>query len=335
MSEVVPIISGYGYCLPKKIRGNEDPIFKWLHDHHVEGENLFEGYKERRILDEDEDLMTIMLPASKNAIKDAGISIEDVDFLLGMGSISMYRNPNELSNLHKLLKLSENCWSIPTSDAFSNFNSSLLIADSLIRSGRANHILICIGGNWTRNVDYHTPQAISAADGAGAVVISKNMPGKPSWTLIDSHTITDSEYYGSMFTSGNLYDFKLPNERPLHIWSDHYFQITKKGIDGFKKFGVHEPSRCVNELLKNQNLKGSDICLISHQASNKLLTAWNDAIKPGQYINTIKKFANMALANVPVNLAWSNEHEPIKKDYLVLLTIGPDMHTNALLLKRV
>jgi 3-oxoacyl-[acyl-carrier-protein] synthase-3 len=335
MSEIVPILSGYGYAVPSKIRGNNDPIFQWLHDHRVIGENLFEGYKERRVLDAGEDLMTIMLPASRNAMKDAGIQPGEVDFLLGVGSISLYRNPNVLSDLHNQLKLGENCWPIPISDSFSNFNSSLLIADSLIRAGRANHILICIGGNWTRNVDYHTPQAISAADGAGAVVVSRDAPGKDSWTVVDSLTVTDSDYYGSMYTSGAEYQLELPNTGPVRLWSDHYFHITAKGIDGFKKFGVHEPARCVNTLLKKHHLDGSDVCLISHQASDKLIKAWNDSIKPGQYINTIETFANMALANVPVNLAWSREHEPIQKSYLVLLTIGPDMHTNALLLKRV
>lgn len=334
MSEVNPIVAGYGYCLPDKIRKNGDPIFQWLRDHHTDGQDLFKGYKERRVLDKGEDLMTIMLPASRNAIEDAGIRKEDIDFLLGMGSISQYRNPNVLSDLHQKLKLSKNCWPVPTSDSFSNFNSSLIIADSLIRSGRANHVLICIGGNWTRNVDYHTSQAISAADGAGAVVISGDSKAKSPWTLMDTHTITESGYYGSMFTSGNPYDLEVPNVGSVRLWSDPYFQITAKGIDGFMKFGVHTPPVCVNELLKKNGLKGSDICLISHQASSNLLNAWSEVINPGQYINTIEKFANMALANVPVNLAWAHLSGLIKKEYLVLLTIGPDMHTNALLLKR-
>ena len=45
------------------------------------------------------------------------------------------------------------------------------MSDALIRAGRATYVLIALGDNWTRYVSYHTPQSVSAADGAAALVM--------------------------------------------------------------------------------------------------------------------------------------------------------------------
>ena len=333
MTENVPRITGLGYAVPAKIRNNDDPVFDWLKHNITDGEKLFQGYDQRHVLDTNEDLISIMFPAAKMAIENSGITLDEVDVLIGTGSVSQYKNPNMLSLLHQKLNLPKKVWTIPVDCEFSNFNASLLFADSLIRSGRFSNALICVGGNWSSNVSYETPQAISAGDGAGAAVLGNcNDPQK--WLLIDQYTITDTQYYGSMFTSGSRYDINPPLGNNEKLWTDSFFQITDKGIAGFKDFGINSPPQAALELLKQNNLKGCDITLISHQASSVLMDHWNEVIQPAQYINTIKTFANMAPANIPVTMAWADENEPATKDHLVLLAIGPDMHTNAMLFRR-
>lgn len=202
-------------------------------------------------------------------------------------------------------------------------------------SGRAGpaYVLICVGGNWTRNVDYHTPQAISAADGAGAVVMGpSDDPAK--WAVVDQHTITDTAFYGSMYTDGNLLQVSPPQGGHDQLWTAPFFQITPAGIKGFKEFGAHTTPLAGKELLQRHGLTGADVTLMSHQASTVLMDAWEQVIQPAQYIKTIESFANMAPANVPVTLAWAEQNEPVEKDHLLLLSIGPDMHANALLLRR-
>ncbi|WP_167611350.1 hypothetical protein [Maribellus sediminis] len=321
------------YCLPSKIRYNDDQIFDWLHKNTPEGTNLFQGYCKRRVLSEGEDLMTIMLPASQEAIEKSGIDAGEIDFLLGTGSISEYRNPNVLFDLHRQLKLSKSCWVIPIEDEFSNFNSALVVADSLIKTGRARNILICIGGNWTRNVSYKTPQAISAADGAAAFIVGPAAAGE-SWSVKDSYTIIDSDYYGSMTTRSDKIKLDTPVNDHHELYTSSYFHINDDGLKGFKDFGVHAPPQCAVELLKKTGINSNDVCVVSHQASDVLTKAWNDVIKPAEYISTIKEYGNMALVNVPVNLAWGIEQKQITKSLVLSLTIGPDMHTNALLLEK-
>ena len=212
MAESLPRLTGLGFSVPANIRTNNDPIFDYLQAHGGGGD-LFQGYNQRHILAPGEDLMTMMLPAAQNALSDAGLFASDIDLLIGMGSISPYATPNELCLLHQLLGLPESCPVVPLNREFSGFNCGVLMADALIRVGRAKNVLVVAGANWTRHVSYQTPQSISAGDAAGAAVVSLSSDGS-RWTLLDDFSITQTKFYGTMF-----------------------MQVSKgKGITAFPKF---------------------------------------------------------------------------------------------------
>ena len=331
MSEPVPRILGVGYAVPPDIRTNDDPIFDWIKQHQPPGTNLFQGYLQRRVLTG--NLLSIMVPAALGAIADAGIRPADVDMLLGDASVSQYATPNDLCLLHRELLLPERAWTIPLNNEFSNFNAGLVLADALIRAGRAQTILVAVGGNWTKHVDYHTPQSVSASDGAGAAVVGLS-DDPNNWQVIDQNTITESQYFGTMIMRGERIAVSPPQQGHDHLWTRPDFQINQAGIEGFQTFGGGVAPTAATALLQRHGLAGSDISLITHQASTVLSDAWAKVIHPAQYILTIAQFANMTVANIPVNLAWAEENQPIVKDNLVLLGVGPDMHANAVLLRR-
>src|SRR5215831_11486892 len=118
MSATVPRITGTGYAVPSKIRTNDDPIFQSLK--YDPAQNPFQGYVNRPVLSDDEDLMTIMVPAAEQALTAAGLRPSQVDMLLGVGSISMYWNPNELCRLHHRVGLPRRAWTVPLNNEFSN-----------------------------------------------------------------------------------------------------------------------------------------------------------------------------------------------------------------------
>ncbi len=47
-------ITGLGYAVGSGVRTNDDPVFGWLKRHRVENRDLFEGYKDRAILEDGE-----------------------------------------------------------------------------------------------------------------------------------------------------------------------------------------------------------------------------------------------------------------------------------------
>jgi 3-oxoacyl-[acyl-carrier-protein] synthase III len=333
MSDQHPRIVGVGYCVPPNRRHNNDPIFDWLEANVPAGSNPFQGYQTRAVLAPGEDLMTIMVPAAMNALQDARLRPSDIDILLGCASVSPYTTPNALSHLHELLDLPERTYVVPLNCEFSNFNAALLIADALVRAGRARNVLIVVGGNWTRHVDYHTVQAISAADGAGAAVVAPSSD-PAQWEVIDQVTVTMTRYFGSMCMQGEPYTQLPPRDGHERLWSEPVFQITAEGLDGFRVFGGTVAPTAVTQLLARHGIPASSVSLIAHQASSVLFDMWRSQLQPAQLIQTIGEFANMTVANIPVNLAWSVENDPITQNNLVLLALAPDMHANAVLLQR-
>ena len=239
MGQFSPRILGTGHTVPGTIRHNDDPIFDWLKEHGSEGGKLFTGYEKRHVLADGEGLIDIMVPAAKLALDRAGIDAAQVDLLLGDGSISDYATPNTLSQLHQKLGLPSRALPLPVGNNFSQFNASMMMADALIRAGRANYVLVALGDNWTRYVSYRTPQSVSAADAAAACVVGPSDNGA-RWRFVDALTIADTSYYGAMFMDANVSRATSPEIDPAsglpYDRTHDFFQITEKGIKGFTDF---------------------------------------------------------------------------------------------------
>ena len=149
-----------------------------------------------------------------------------LSLLMGCASVSHFQSPNGLCRLHRELGLRPDVWVLSLENDFSNFNSCLMAADALVKAGRAKNVLVCVGGNWTRFVNYHTPQSISASDGAGAAVVGVSDDAS-KWEFVDSETVTQSKYYASMYMGPD----KVDGADKVELFSKPYFHITEEGID--------------------------------------------------------------------------------------------------------
>jgi 3-oxoacyl-[acyl-carrier-protein] synthase-3 len=321
-------ITGTGHNLPPTIRGNDDPIFDYLHEHHPPGEDLFKGYKYRRVLDPGQSLEDLMVGAASRALEDARLGPGDIDLITGYASISEFMTPNGLARVHHLMELPGRCIVLPIADEFTNALSSLIVADSMIRTTRARNALVVVGCNWTQYSNYEQPQSISSSDAAGAFIMSATSD-RSRFSLVDYEVDVELEAYGSMYMAPSLAS-GAPFENATY--SKAWYNITDEGISMFKGFGVHVPPTIVNAMLARNGLAGADITLVPYQASTVLSDAWTAQIKPSQCILSIEELANMTLASIPVNL--SREYAQIEKDWIVLVAVGPQFQAIALLLRR-
>lgn len=326
-------ITGTGYCVPPTVRTNDDPIFDWLKRNDPAGMNLFTGYKERRVLSVPggasslpTNLVDLMVPAARQAVDSAGIKAEEIDVILGDGSVGEYIAPSDLAEVHHQLGLNESTWLAPI-NTMAVFNTALVLAHSLVDSGRARNVLIVCGCNWTQHVSYRTPQSVSASDGAGAAVVGRTAdPGH--FAVAGVQTICRTASYGAMYMAGD----------PIRVGEETIgqtnstFHITPEGLALFKEFGMEAPPKAVAKLLDGAGLTGDHVSLISHQASAVLMEQWKKSIQPKAYLETLQTFANMVAATIPANLAFF--HDRVETDALVLLAMGTEFLTSAVLLRR-
>ena len=337
---VDPRIIGTGYAVPSGIRSNDDPIFDWLKANDPHYSQYFDGYRHRRYLTPPETVTDLMMTAAQNALNQAGLDASQIDLLIGDASVSDYLMPNAISGLHHRLGLAPRVLPLALTSGFSQFNVAMMMADALIRAGRATYVLIVLGDNWTQFVDYHTGQSYSAGDGAAACVVGPAR-SRADWAYLDSRTIADTSYYGTMFMAPD----PAPNHgAPTIEFGLPTFHITDAGLQGFRAFGEQTSGDAALDLLnahpeikRDANGQWTDICLITHQASQVLSDNWKKQINPGNVVQTIEKYANMVHCSVPLNLAYATLHPTecsFTQNYLLTLSLGPDMHANATLFRR-
>jgi len=329
-------IVGAGYALPPHIRTNNDPIFDWLRNHGYppDAAGPFTGFVERRVLASPGTMAhlptcvtDLMVAAAQQALSEARLKAAQVDLLVGWASISEFITPNALTIVHKVLKLRPDAWLVPV-EGLENFTTALWTADALIKAQRGKTALIVAGCNWSQYVDYHTPQSVSAGDGAAAVVLAQSFQ-KGLFHLKDAATQVVPEVCGGMFMHGD----PIRGSNPP-TWCSPYFHITDTGMTTFNTLGMTAPVEIGNLLLERNELKAIDISMITHQASKALMDEWEDKIGPGQYLSTRETFANMVSATVPVNFAHFSHKNMIERDHLLLLNPSAEFKAVGALLKR-
>ena len=208
---------------------------------------------------------------------------------------------------------------------------------ALVETIRADHVLVVCGSDWTRFVDYHSPQCIAAADGAGAAVISR-CADPTRFAVVDSETITESALYGAMYMGGDeIFAAPDPNGPSIPGYDNHrftwpYFHITAQGRSAFFDFGQRQPPAAVAALLARHGIAPNDVTVIAHQASTVLLDYWNRAIGARAMLDTIAQYADPPHANLPITLAA--RYSDVDTRHLVLLSLGVEFSTTATLLSR-
>ncbi|HWC85616.1 MAG TPA: 3-oxoacyl-[acyl-carrier-protein] synthase III C-terminal domain-containing protein [Solirubrobacteraceae bacterium] len=319
----MPAIVATGSAMPEQIRTNDDPIFAWLREHEPPGQNLFYGYNQRRVLGPGESVTSIMVEAARTALVSAGLEPSEIDMLLGYGSVGEYVTPNTLAQVHAELGLPASTEVLPLNNDMTNWGSAVVIADALINVRRIERALIVCGSNWTQYVDYHTPQAISAGDGAGASILAP-VTSPSQWRLVDREQLTASQDYGAMFMAAD--------PLPTGGFGPTYMHLTPAGLEDYVVFGEKAAWVPVQTLLARNGLTPSQVTLICHQASMALISQWQSDLPGITILDTLATYANLVTATVPVNLDQLGAK--IQTDHLVTLSLGVQLHAGALLFAR-
>lgn len=313
-----------GSALPATVRDNDDPIFAWLREHQPAGSDLFKGLKQRRVLQAPQTVEDLVHDACQQAMDGAGIARNEIDLLLGAASVSEWVAPNGLAQVHQRLGLSAHCRVLPLNSDYTTYLDAMKLAHDLVACGTARHVLVACGNNWTQHVDYHEPVALAAGDGAGAALVGRARHAS-DWRVVDWANETQTHWYGAF----RMAQRPCPDghwSRPLMTLDEHTGQAA------FKQFGMQVVPQVALALLQRHGIAPDSITLLTHQSSEVVQQAWQEAIRPGHYPSTLAQYGDMVSSSVAVNLhhVWHD----ISTQHLVLLGVGMEMHATAVLLSR-
>jgi len=327
-------VAGIGYYVPKNVYTNDD--LSKLMDTNDAWIQERTGIKERRFADRLEETTTTMgVEAAKIAIERAGITAQDVDFIIFATLSPDYYFPGCGVLLQRELNMKE-IGALDVRNQCSGFIYALSIADQFIKTGMYRNILVVGSEKHSFAMDFETRSrniSVIFGDGAGAVVL------QPATTdgqgILSTHLHSDGAdaellamYYPGSSANKWLKDKPGYPDQELGGLFMTAEQLESGAalpyMDGpavFKKAVVKFPE-VIKEALSANNLKPEDIdLLVPHQANLRISQYVQQLLKlpDDKVFNNIQKYGNTTAASIPIALCEAWEAGKIKEGDLVCL----------------
>ena len=257
--------------------------------------------------------------ASEMALKNAGLRIDDVDFIIVSTTVPEYAYPHTGAVMAQkfgltstpVLNLQQGC---------SGFVYAMATADAFIRTGMYERVLVVGAEMLSTMLEYSDrgrDMAVLFADGAGAVVLQAVDPGSRSG-LISHHLHNDGTVVDKLY--GEIYGS-----------STYPIVSAKKILDGRarprmngRSIFVHAVRRfkeVMQEALGANGLTPDDIDLyLFHQANMRILDAIAEHAKipDTKLYNNVDRYGNTSAASVPICIHEAYAEGRIKEGDLIL-----------------
>lgn len=318
-------ISGTGMFLPPRIVTNEhfarylETSDEWIRSR--------TGIEERRWVEPGVGVSELAEPAARDAIRNAGLSLSDIDGIVFATCTPDYLFPSSACCLQRRLGM-ERGFAFDVNAVCSGFIYALATADSLVARGLAKHVLVIGADIFSQIIN---PQDRSTCvlfgDGAGALVLSATAENGASGTVSgDAKTLRG--VYGSMLAAdgkfGDILCTKSGTACPVTPESlaagTHY--LTMAGKEVFK-LAVRYLGEVNEQLLERLGLGAEDVdYYVSHQANKRILLALAkhlDVPEEKVLIN-VERYGNTSAASVPILIAEAAANGTIKRGQLLLLS---------------
>jgi len=288
------------------------------------------GIRERHIVEPGVGTSDIAEPAARDAIAEAGLTPDDIGFIVVGTTTPDTIFPSTACNLQAKIN-ANNAWGFDLGAACSGFTYSLTVGYQMVATGAVEHALV-VGADVMSSIIDYTDRAtcILFGDGAGAAVLSPAAEGEPS--IIDfTHEIDGHGGQALMMPAGG-------SKRPAsHETVDERLHFVKQDGQTVFKFAVKKNQEIALRLLDRNKLQGSDLDLyVSHQANRRIIEATAERLGLGmdKVVINLEMFGNTTAGTIPLALADARRSGRLKKGDLVLLaSVGAGFTVGSVLLR--
>jgi 3-oxoacyl-[acyl-carrier-protein] synthase-3 len=309
-------ILGIGKYVPEKVLTNAD--LEKMVETNDEWITTRTGIKERRIAAPDQATSDLAYEASLIALKNAGITADDLDLIVVATITPDKFFPSTACILQEKLG-AKKAAAFDMSAACSGFVYGLANAAGFIATGTYKYALVIGADTLSRITDYTDRNtAILFGDGAGAAVIGPVAKERGFKSFVLGADGTGGELL-KMDAGGSRYPATEETVRD----NKHY--IFMEGREVFK-FAVRIMDNASVEALDKAGLTKEDIdFLVPHQANIRIVQYAMEklGLPEEKCVVNLDKYGNMSAASVPVALAEAFEQGRIHEgDKLLLVGFG-------------
>ena len=328
------IIAGIGHYVPANVFTNNDMLqYMDTSDEWIQERT---GIKERRYADRTGETTTTMgVEAAKIAIERAGITKDDIDFIIFATLSPDYYFPGCGVLLQRAMQMKE-VGALDIRNQCSGFVYALSVADQFIKTGMYKNILLVCSEKHSFGLDFSTRGrniSVIFGDGAAAVVLQPTEEKDRGILSTHLHSDGESAEILAMFNPGThanhwIKDAADFDEAPIGEMFMSHDMVEKAqnfpNMDGpavFKKAVVKFPEVIMEALDKN-GYKPADLdLLVPHQANLRIAQFVQQKLQleDRQVYNNIERFGNTTAASIPIALSEAWEQGKIKNGDLVCM----------------
>lgn len=279
------------------------------------------GIKERRVIST-EHLEDMAVEAANKALENAGITAQEIDFLICSNVVNEYVTP-ALSCIIQG-KLGAKCPTIDINAACAGFIYAMDMADDKLKAGKAKNILIVCAEEPSRMVSWQNRStSVLFGDGAGAAVVTTGDELKA--IRLTTESLTEVLYYQRHLEPTPYID-KEENFEPL----------VMRGREVFKH-AVTNSNRDIKVLLEKTGLQPSDIkYYVLHQANKRIIDSIRNflGVEEERVPHNVERYGNISSAALPALLDELNREGKLQKgDKLVFSAFGAGFTTGACIIE--
>lgn len=320
------MITGTGLYAPERVVENDFFSKKYNRDMETflrEQRNIFQ----RRFMSDDQATSDLIVPAAQEAMKNAGVSANDIDLLIVSTDTPDYISPSTAAVVqHKMGLMKAGTFDINT--ACAGFVTALDVASKYIVADERYSTILVVGAygmskffDWT---DYKVTSVF--ADGAGAAIVQRVQPeqrapqpapGAQPLGIMASQLYTDGQYhdYMGIYGGGTKYPIseQVLNERR------HLLQFTKRIPP--ETNGAHWP-RLTHIILDRVHAKVSDVnhFFFTQININSIVETMKTLGAPLEKAhNVMDRYGYTGSACIPMAMADAARAKKLKKGDLVMV----------------
>lgn len=347
------VIVGSGSCIPERVidgshflnskfytdtgdyidKPNDEIIRKFVEITEIE---------ERRYLNDDEFNSDLGLEAAKEAIYDAKIEKEEIDYIIfasNFGEVSANGMANFMPNMaarvkNKLGIKNRKCITYDMIFGCPGWVEAMILADDLIKLGKAKTVLVIGGETLSRVTDPYDRNKMIFADGAGAVILQKSE--QENVGIIATNTVCDNAEELMFLENSKTLNPNAKDQEKIYIrmHGRKIYEYALKNVPSAVKETMDQVGISVEDIdkiLMHQANAKMDHAMVSRLFKLYGKSEYDYNVSP----MTIQFLGNSSVATIPTmyDLIAKGEmkgHEFKKGSYVVMGSVGAGMNINCI-----
>jgi 3-oxoacyl-[acyl-carrier-protein] synthase III len=302
-------VIGSGAYMPANIVTNEelakrvDTSDEWIRER--------TGIRQRHIVADGEKTSDLALAAAKAALKDAGITADDLDMVICATTTPDETFPATATIVQAKLGMTRGA-AFDLQAVCSGFIYGLSVADNMIRGGQAKTVLLIGAESMSRLLDWtDRTTCVLFGDGAGAVVLQayEGRGDNADQGILNTR----------LFSDGRLHDMLYVDGGPSSTRTTGHLRMQGKEVF---RHAVTNIAAAITASADAAGVAVADIdWFVPHQANQRILDGTGRKLGiPGEkVISTVAMHGNTSAASVPLALETAVRDGRIKRGDLILL----------------